>query len=141
MHKKDKDFGELEFKYMWQKREPEIIDFLGKKYPVLIQIKSYSHEDEITDSQREMYNNFKANGPKLISKSIAELKSYCEMAFERSGLTDADIAEGLKPRSVLFQRNNTWGILFDCLWDEEHGVAVYFCEENSVKASSQDSFI
>ena len=51
-----------------------------------------------------------------------------------------EIFNKLVPRSVLFQENGDWGILFDAEVDVEHGIALYKRNGNW-QAGLQDDFL
>ena len=46
----------------------------------------------------------------------------------------------LEPTSVIFERDNSWGVLFECDCDIENGLAV-FIKNGEIKVGSQDDFL
>ena len=130
----DPIFGLMEYKHSWNKKET--ISFWNKKYTVNITAQAYKGDD-ILEEQRNCYNEFNTKISKIAEDAVSEIIKYCELAFQTKGLKKPDIISALTPATVLFQRDNTWGILFNCIWDEEHGIAL-LVDNNNIKIGAGD---
>ena len=53
---------------------------------------------------------------------------------------NAKLDDILEPTSVIFERDNSWGVLFECDCDIENGLAV-FIKNGEIKVGSQDDFL
>ena len=54
--------------------------------------------------------------------------------------TNLSLDELLEPKSIVFERDNSWGILFECNCDIENGIAL-FIKNGEIKVGSQDDFL
>jgi hypothetical protein len=109
----DKTFGEVEIKHGWQKRQ--IIQFWNRPVDFKIKIAQYSNS-EITDIQRENYQFVLDNIGLISSRSKESLEEYVKkIGQEVSRIT---------PKTLIFFADGKFGILLDCGWDIEHGLAV-----------------
>ena len=131
----DPSFGEMEFRYLWER--DETLSLWGSKFPVKIHVSDLD-EEGILPIQEETYQKVWPHIPELIESNKSALVEYVQ---ELAGTTlSKDIDAYLTPRSILFERDGSWGILFDCDFDPEHGVALFF-KDGKAQVSSQDSFI
>jgi len=129
----DKAFGEMEYKHSWTKKEAFL--FLDKAYVVNIVAQAYKG-DVILESQQLNYTSYKKfledNGDKIVEK----LKEYCKSNFN----IEVSLDKCLIPKTIIFERDGSWGILFDTDYDIENGIAVFFIKEK-IKIGSQDLFL
>ena len=129
----DKVFGEMEYKYSWTKKDSFL--FLDKAYAVNVTAQAYKGND-ILESQQSNYSNYR----KYFEENKAEIKEklieYCKSTYN----TDALLDECLIPKTIIFERDNSWGILFDTDYDVEDGVAVFIINEK-IKVGPQDLFL
>lgn len=126
-------FGEMIYKHSWTKKDSFI--FLDKAYVVNITAQAYKG-DNILESQQENFRNFKDfinNNSKNIEQN---LKDYLKNMFNIEGsLTDL-----IEPKTIIFERDNSWGILFETDYDIENGIAL-FIQNDEIKVCPQDEFI
>ena len=131
----DSSFGDMEFQYLWKKKDTIVL--WEKEFPVEVHVSDLD-EEGILPVQREVYQRVWGRIPELVEANKDALKKYIR---ELAGASLSEhIANYLTPRSVLFHRDGTWGILFDCVFDPEHGVALFFDGEKP-QVSGQDKFI
>jgi len=129
----DKVFGEMEYKHSWEKKDSLL--FLDKAYPIKIVAQAYKG-DAILESQQNSYLEYK----KFLEKHNKEIKekllNYCkEICNSEIALQDC-----LTPTAVIFERDGSWGILFESNCDIENGVAL-FVVDREIKVGSQDLFL
>jgi hypothetical protein len=122
----DPIFGEMEVKHGWQKKE--IVRFWGKSVNIKIKAAQYSNT-EITDVQRKNYRQTIDNTAVVSEKAKKAIENYIRHNAEtiKLSLPNAvlsDVEKLVSPRSMIFFADGKYGILFDCLWDSEHGLAV-----------------
>lgn len=121
----DDVFGEMTYNHGWVNRKKiqlwgEVIDF---------KIKVVTYEQNIVlESQREDYQYFMSNLERLSNETLIEVKKYIEDNKHDiyPYLPDNikyDVKELVKPKTILFDEENVFGILCDCLWDE-HGIGI-----------------
>lgn len=128
----DAVFGNMNYKYSWERKGT--IMFMDKEYAVNIIAQAYEGQS-ILDTQR---SNFKVFQTFLNqNKSVIEdkLDDYFNVVFNAQySLND------LKPTAIIFERDNSWGILFETSYDEENGIAI-FVINNKIEIGPQDQFI
>jgi len=130
---KDIVFGEMIYKYSWTKKDSFI--FLGKTYTVNITAQAYKG-DKILESQQENFKKFKDFLNEHSNNIEQKLKEYLKNMLKVEGsLTDL-----LEPKTIIFERDNSWGILFETEYDIENGIAL-FIKNNAIKVGTQDEFI
>jgi DNA-binding protein Fis len=122
----DPVFGEMEVKHGWQKKET--IRFWDKSVNFKIKAAQYANTG-ITEIQRKSYQTTLDNITAVSEKAKKAIEDYIKHnkgAIE-SSLSDMVLTEVEKlvsPRSMVFFADGKYGILFDCIWDSEHGMAV-----------------
>ncbi len=129
----DEAFGKMKYKHSWKKKESLL--FLDKAYPVNIIAQAYSGDD-IEKVQRERYLDYKNYLEEHKEEILSKLKEFCQSEYSASEPLD----QCLTPTSVVFERDGSWGILFDTPYDEEHGVAM-FVVNGAIKVGTQDLFL
>lgn len=129
----DKVFGEIEYKHSWTKKDSFL--FLGKAYVVNIIAQAYKG-DEILESQRSNYANYKKYLEKNKNEIEQKLIEYCKITYNTEVLLD----ECLVPKTIVFERDGSWGILFDTKYDAENGVAL-FIVDGKIQVDAQDVFL
>lgn len=130
---KDIVFGEMIYKYSWTKKDSFI--FLGKTYTVNITAQAYKG-DKILESQQENFKKFKDFLNEHSNNIEQKLKEYLKNMLKVEGsLTDL-----LEPKTIIFERDNSWGILFETEYDIENGIAL-FIKNDEIKVGTQDEFI
>lgn len=129
----DKIFGEMSYKHSWEKSGSFI--FLDKEYKVNIIAQAYKG-NEILETQQNNYLQYQEFLDKNSDVIQAKLKNYLKEIFD----INVKLDEILEPTSVIFERDNSWGILFECDCDLENGMAV-FIKNGNIKVGSQDDFL
>lgn len=129
----DKVFGEMEYKHSWTKKDSFL--FLNKAYAVNITAQAYKG-DEILELQRSNYVNYKIYLEEHKKEIKEKLIEYCKSTYN----TDALLEECLTPKTIIFERDGSWGILFDTDFDVENGVAL-FVINNKIEVGIQDLFL
>ena len=142
---KDPVFGEMKYKHRWYKIEK--IPFFNKEWQITVAAKAYSGKP-ITDKQRESYSYFKKNENKIITTITEIIMNYvnenCEELSSswmgaRMVSSSSDLSDITIPKTLLFTQSGELLVLFDCVWDMEHGLAVQVIPE--YKIGSQDCFL
>ena len=129
----DKIFGEMTYKHSWTKRDKFI--FLNKEYEINIVAQAYKGDD-ILETQQNNFVQFQEFLNKNAETIKEKLVKYLKEIFDINTKLD-DI---LEPTSVIFERDNSWGVLFECDCDIENGLAV-FIKNGEIKVGSQDDFL
>lgn len=141
----DPIFGKMSYKHRWFKQDKFYL--FGADWTVSVVARAYSGRP-ITDRQRESYKRF-IEQMDLIADDVSELimehvNSNCEeFAAAWPGARMVNCAEDLqsivRPTSLVFNQDGSVLILFDCVWDEEHGLGVQVFPD--YKIGSQDVFL
>lgn len=129
----DKVFGEMEYKHSWTKKDS--FSFLDKAYIVNVTAQAYKGND-ILESQQSSYSNYRKYFEENKSEIKEKLIEYCKSTYD----TDTPIEECLIPKTIIFERDNSWGILFDTDYDVENGVALFVINEK-IQVGPQDLFL
>ena len=138
-------FGEMKYKHRWYKNE--IIRFFNKEWQVTVVAKAYSGKS-ITEQQQNSYTLFKKNENKIVAEITEKITNYvnenCEELSSswmgaRMVTSPSDLADITFPKTLLFMQSGELIVLFDCVWDIEHGLAVQVFPE--YKIGSQDCFL
>ena len=148
-------FGNIKYDYGWV-RDEEIYCFSKKR---TIQIVIEAEEDAKFESSQEIaYRFFYANVDVLLDKSEDAVYEYYQKVCldYRDRLSDdikdriapiikskQEVIALVKPKQILFpmvfdEDIREFGIIFDCTWEEEHGLAVKFQDEEVVEVGYQD---
>jgi len=142
---KDDVFGEMTYKHRWYKQQ--MFSMFGKEWNVTVVAKAYSGKP-ITEEQQKSYSDFLTHKSEMISTIGEQLKEYVNANLQELAVywKDAknvnninDLAHMVSPKTLLFKQDGTTIILLDCVWDEEHGVAVKLTPK--VEVGSQDLFL
>ena len=142
MNKKYDDpvFGTMEYKHSWVKEEPDSITFFKKQFPVRTVAQAYSG-DAVLPIPQAKYSEAKGALPSLLERQADALLSYCcQFPESAPDLKKEDLPSLLVPRTLLFQKDGSWGILFDYEKDPENGLAL-FCENGEWQVGPQDAFL
>lgn len=120
-------FGELIYKYSWNKIEN--VRLWDSLYEVNVKVEAYSDEI-ITKEQEDAYMNFKDNLQEISTKSLEAIKLYLNG-------TEFSVKQ-IKPRTILFKQDGSYGILVDYDYDD-HGIVVIITKDYWVGV--QDAFL
>jgi hypothetical protein len=122
----DPVFGQMEVKHGWQKKE--LLQFWKNTVSFKVKAAQYGNK-EITDIQRINYRYVIDNIEMVAQKAQAAITEY--MAINKDSILPclpqsvSYLPENLVvPRTLIFYSDGQFGILFDCEWDREHGLAV-----------------
>lgn len=129
----DSEFGAMEYKHSWTKQDSFI--FLDKAYIVNVTAQAY-RGDEILKSQQDNFKNYQDFLNKNSEIIQGKLKKYFKDIFNE----ERHISSLLEPKTIIFERDGSWGILFETECDIENGIAL-FIENNKIKVGPQDEFI
>ncbi len=130
---KDQVFGEMEYIHSWKKKENFV--FLGKAYIVNIIAQAYKG-DIILKSQQSNYLKFKKYLEQNKTKIKEKLNQFGKTTYNVENLLD----KSLIPTAIIFERDDSWGVLFDTYYDTEHGVAL-FVVDDKLNIDTQDTFL
>lgn len=134
----DPVFGEMIYKYRWQKTET--INMFGKNFDIVIAAKAYSKKP-ITKEQQDSYKNFKKNELKILNEVSLKITEYINSKKEDILINDTklELPKLLTPKTLLFKQEGDAILLFDCVWDIEHGIGVNIT--SNFEIGSQDIFL
>jgi hypothetical protein len=129
----NKVFGEMEYKHSWTKKDSFL--FMDKAYPVNITAQAYKGDD-ILEIQQLNYSHYKTYLEKHKDEIENKLIQYCKEICNN----ELELSSCLTPKTVIFERDNSWGILFDTDCDVENGVAL-FVVNDKIEVGPQDLFL
>jgi len=134
----DPVFGDIKFEnFSWNTKLNTNI--WGKQFPLVVNINDLDDEG-ITETQRQSYSTIKENISKYIDDNVDKFIEYISTSLGESGISSSDIKSQLIPKTLVIQRDGTWGILFDTDYDIEHGIALFF-KNGSAYVDIQDEFL
>ncbi|MFZ5986974.1 MAG: DUF6985 domain-containing protein [Bacillota bacterium] len=138
----DEVFGTLEYKVNWER--PYEINVFGRKEDVILSIEG-EEDEELEDGQRKSFLEFIKNLDAIIFDAEYKLyeyyiNNYLEFSEEVWGRkapyikSKEELGNFVKPYMIRFPYTfgrdiKVFGILFDCPWDDEAGVAVKFVND------------
>jgi len=133
----DPVFGEMTYQHSWVRSEG--IDWWGT-YTVEITAHAYTGQ-LIAEEQKVAYLDYKNTAEKFIADSVPLLVKFINDSYDlASSISNADLLALLKPTAVLFQRDGSWGVLFESDLEPENGIAI-FKENGVIKVGTQDDFL
>jgi len=130
----DSSFGEMEYKHGWTKKKKMM--FWGVVRDIKIKATAYTGE-EILQVQRDSYRRFDENIAAISGRSLELVADYLKRNYGKGDYES--VKEFVIPRSVLFKRDGSYGILCDFSLDEEHGLVI--CIHPKEEVGMQDIFI
>jgi hypothetical protein len=134
----DEVFGEVVFSnFSWKKNID--VNVWDKEISLEININDLD-EEGISDLQRKKYAQVKDVISEYINDNLEKFIEYCKNSFDLPDIVLSDISSNVKPQRAVFQRDGTWGILFDTEYDTEHGMALFF-EGDNARVDIQDEFL
>ncbi len=129
----DDIFGQLEHKYNFYKYEN--INLFAKDYKVKIVVEN-DETNTILATQRHNYKRYE----NYINENQDKVLNLIEQYFLDVYQTKINIDKDVKPQTVYFTRDRSWGILFDTIIDQENGFAI-FIKDEKLRIGTQDMFI
>ena len=133
----DKVFGNMVYKHSWTKKE--LFKWGSKEYNLKITAQAYNG-DAITDSQRKQYSIYKKSYIKTLKQAMPEIVDYLNQILDKKNIEQKDVYSLLIPKTVIFNRENGWGVLFASKLDVENGIAI-FVINNKIKVGPQEIFL
>ncbi|MBR4627863.1 MAG: hypothetical protein IKO47_09230 [Ruminococcus sp.] len=126
----DPIFGEMTYKHRWFKKQS--IMLFKEKWNIIISAMAYNKKP-ITEAERQAYADYMKNEfqnamtieeqlKNYINNNLVELTDYWPEAHKIE--LSSDLAGIVIPRSLVFEQSGKTIFLLDCVWDEEHGIAV-----------------
>ena len=136
-HINDIVFGEMIYNHGWVNRKK--IQFWGEVIDFKIKVVTYE-ENIVLESQREDFQYFISNVERISNETFLSVKKYIEdNKDDIYPYLPANIKHDVKdlviPKTILFDEDNVFGILCDCLWDE-HGIGIQILP--SIEVGPQD---
>ena len=123
----DSSFGEIEYKYGWIKQLAIVL--WGDARNMRIKAAAFTGE-EITQQQRDSYQYFLKNMDAISIRSLELANDYLKENYEKGEYGSAK--EAISPRTILFKKDGSFGILCDFTLDEEHGLAICISPKEEV---------
>ena len=134
----DETFGEVIFSnFSWKKNIR--VNVWGKEVSLEINVNDLD-EEGISNAQRKKYAEVKDTISNYINDHLEKFIEYCKDSFDLPDIVSSDISCNIKPQTVVFQRDGSWGILFDTEYDIEHGIALFF-KDDDIHINIQDEFL
>lgn len=147
---KDKILGELIYDHGFEKIEE--LQFFSKKYNIRVALQSY--DETITNEQRDAYIEFKENYDTVIEKLPNILLEYYLKIYDsfiseivdlpekidKEHINEETVVKLVIPKTLYITKKGKYGLLCNCYWDQEHGIAILF-EHNSLSIIEQDELI
>jgi hypothetical protein len=134
----DEVFGEVVFSnFSWKKNID--VKIWGEQVSLEVNVNDLD-ENGISDIQRKKYVQVKDVISEYIDDNLEKFIEHCKNSFDLPNMVSSDISSNMKPQRVVFQRDGSWGILFDTEYDIEHGIALFFTD-NDVRVDIQDEFL
>lgn len=129
----DDILGKLEHKYNFYKYEG--LNLFGEDYKVKIVVEN-DESNTILNIQQDNYISYKKHINEYEEKMINLIKQYFLDVYS----TKIDIYKEIKPQTIYFARDGSWGIVFDTKVDEENGFAI-FNKDKNLHIGTQDMFL
>lgn len=134
----DPTFGCMEYKHSWV-RESEVEWWEDNVNKVKITAHAYTG-DGISDAQRNAFVEYEKTIKEVICSSLKNLTSFIKDNYGIA-YSEKDLFDVLKPKTVLFQQDGSWGVLFDADFDIENGISLYKENTGDFKVGVQDDFL
>ena len=148
-------FGKIKYDYYWTRKQD--MDIFGKKRSVNLLIQG-EEDAEFEQAQKDAFVRFFDNITQILKEAENDIYKYykaiCQEYRDRivDGSADEtapiissqeEIYRLVEPTDVIFRWSfgkdvRVVGILFDCTWEPEHGLAVKFKDEKVVEVGYQD---
>ena len=138
----DSAFGRLEkLKFGW--RGVESLAFFGVQHDIEVIVDESDGDGIIREGQRQAYRDFQANRERYIATAEdAILAYYLQECDEPRVESKAGLTNLVTLTSIFFPTTELcFGLLLECDWDEEHGLAVKFVGGMVTEVGLQDILI
>lgn len=151
----DELFGEITYDLYWSGKQK--VKIFGQERIVILSIDG-NEEGEFQGAQKEAYINFVGNMENMIMKIEDAIFDYYQESYvEYRDMVEEDVADKsapiienkeemgklVEPTQLIIRRVRKNGIrriglLFNCTWEIEHGLAVKIEDEEIVDVGFQD---
>lgn len=148
-------FGKITYDLYWSGQLK--ITIFGKKSSVILSIDGNENGD-FQEAQKQAYCNLLGDIDRIMAQTEEAIGSYYRKIImecgEEEGAGEADEKSSVNidkeqlrhlvvPTQLIIRRvrndgNRRIGLLFDCTWDDEHGLAIKFENEKIVEVGLQD---
>jgi hypothetical protein len=137
-------------------KRPIDLKIFGKVWNASLMV-DIDPKDGVEKNQIAAFNTFNTNATSILAESEREIvshyKAVCAKYRTRYGITDPndekvpiiksakELYRLMETEGVTFpyaRRHPTFGLLFQCSWEEEHGLAVKYVDEKLVEIGFQD---
>lgn len=110
----------------------------GRKYTVVFRASDRSG-GRPSPEQMQAYENFVKTIDDIVKSKI---RAVIKFVADNHGArySESDVFDQIVPKTVVFQPDGSWGILFDMALDPEHGMAIYNYG-SKVFVGTQDDFL
>lgn len=135
MEKNDLVFGKVKYDYGWTK--PLCVSLWNNKYIISCVASAYKGQ-EIIEIQQRQYSDFEGRSAEIESQICKAVELYYKENIAKPD-SPAHVMAHVKPTELVFQRDGSYGMLFDCDWDIENGIVV--CIYPQIKVGPQDIFL
>lgn len=124
----DRVFGELRFSYGWKKEER--LNLWGNEYPIRCVV--YIDENEIiSEKARKSYEFYK--------KIENKIENIIQKNISKIGKDLKYIQEHMRPRTLVIYNDGESGIVFECDWDLDNGIALLLTPD--IKLGTNDDLL
>jgi hypothetical protein len=142
---RDPFFGEMNDDYGWRKKQ--VFEIWGNNFELEV-VASAFDEQEITPAQQDSYIWFTGQESTIFDKALDEIVHYAQQNIDDLLNIDDEISPDkikgnliknlVTPTSVIFRRDDVIGILFNCAWEPEHGIAIKIKDKKVTEVGLQD---
>lgn len=137
----DEVLGTLVFDRGWTKEE----NFKWWGYETRLKVIVSAYENETVNiKQREGYVKFKNNIINISNDSLIKTKEYIEiikdeiLAYIDFNEIPDNILKIVKPNSIMILESGNIGVLCDCSWDAEQGIAILIDNNGDIEVGPED---
>lgn len=129
-------FGAVVFNYGFDAKGKAIL--WGKEHEITLSAAAYFEKDGITDAQEKTCLAYKAAEAEKLSRVETLLQQYQETQTGKP-VSAAQLSAQFAPRTLLFNRDGSYALLFDDAENPDEGLAVCLAPEE--KVLSQDAYL
>ena len=135
----DKIFGQLYYASSWEKKE--ILYFGNTKRQITVVVEAYPNQ-EITDVQRHQYLEYQQKKEEFVNilpnllleyylDNYDDISSYMEIPeqINKENINEQLMLQLVRINDLYIARDERYGWLCDCAWDEEHGLCVLLSDK------------
>ena len=137
----DEVLGLLVFDRGWTKEDD--FKLWGRDMKLKVVVSAYENES-VNVNQRQGYLSFKENIVNISDISLKKTKEYIQeiknevLPYINFNEIPDDILKIVKPSSILILESGSIGVICNCTWDMEHGMAILISDKQKVDVGPQD---